>query len=815
MATPPLGPLYVGIDLGTTNSAAAVFDGERVSVVRNAQGATVTPSVVRIDKQGRTTVGTRARRFIEQDPANTAAEFKRLMGTGRAIEFPAAGTQKKPEELSAEVLKALRQDIQDQLGVAVERAVISVPALFELPQSSATSEAARLAGFQRVELLQEPIASALAAGWRADDDGGGTWLVFDLGGGTFDASLLETRDGLLRVVGHDGDNFLGGRDFDWVITEHLASQLSVVPSRKNPEHAAALRGLRLAAEDAKIELSRGDRAQVTLAQPLSIDGQEVEVDLELTRATVERLCTPLVDRALEVCVRLMQANGLGPGKLAKIVLVGGPTVMPIVRQRVAAKLEAAIAEGHDPMTLVAQGAALYAATASLDGRAATAAPSVGRQVWLQYPAVSSDLTPHVVGKFIGAEPPSRIKLVRTDGAWSSPEATVAPDGTFLMSVTLLPRRACTFELVATNGTERIAVSPPAITIVQGLTIGDPPLSRTLGVALANGHVQTYLERGAPLPARRTFTHHTVETVARGSKESVLRIPIVQGEMSQAHLCRLVGTLDIGGDAVTETVPTGSAVEVTIELDRGGRLAARALVPVINQVFEHVAHLLVPDAAPEALDASIRELRRQLMDLRTDAFRHGLTQVIEKLDHLESRLSEAERDIDAAHGGDADAAQRARRALLDVDATMAEADLARKWPELEGEARSLAIAASSTVGLHGSDAERALLQEVLASMDKARRDKDAAELERQMRLAQRLSSAAYNRTAEAWEWYFESAASEVSRATDLPRAHKLVNEGKQAVDRGDTESLRKVVKALWNLLPEDSESRKRGFDSGVR
>jgi molecular chaperone DnaK len=123
-------PLYVGIDLGTTNSAAAVFDGERVSVVRNAQGATVTPSVVRLDKQGRITVGTRARRFVEQDPANTAAEFKRLMGTGQAIDFPAAGAKKKPEELSAEILKALRQDIQDQLGVAVERAVISVPALF-------------------------------------------------------------------------------------------------------------------------------------------------------------------------------------------------------------------------------------------------------------------------------------------------------------------------------------------------------------------------------------------------------------------------------------------------------------------------------------------------------------------------------------------------------------------------------------------------------------------------------------------------------------------------------------------------------------
>ncbi len=809
-------PLYVGIDLGTTNSAAAVFDGERVSVVRNAQGATVTPSVVRLDKQARVTVGTRARRFVEQDAANTAAEFKRLMGTGNAIEFPAAGTTRKPEELSAEILKALRQDITDQLGVTVERAVISVPALFELPQSAATSEAARLAGFQRVELLQEPIASALAAGWRADDDGAGTWLVFDLGGGTFDASLLETRDGLLRVVGHDGDNFLGGRDFDWAITEHLASQLSVVPRRNNPDHVSALRALRLAAEDAKIELSRSDKAQVTLAQPLSIDGQDVEVDLELTRNAVESLCAPLVDRSLEVCMRLLSAHGIAPGRLARLVMVGGPTVMPMVRARVAARLESTIAEGHDPMTLVAQGAALYAATAGLDGRAQSTAAPVGRQVWLQYPAVSADLTPHVVGKFVGTEPPAKISLARSDGAWRSIEASVSPDGSFLTTVTLLPRRACTFEIDARSASnEKIPCSPSSITIVQGLTIGDPPLSRTLGVALANGHVQVYLERGAPLPARRTFTHHTIETVAKGSSDSVLRIPIVQGEMSQAHLCRLVGTLDIGGDRVTDTVPTGSAVEVTIELDRGGRLSARALVPAINQVFEHVAHLLVPDAAPEALDAALRDLRRQLMDLRTHAFRHQLGQVIEKLDRLEARLSEAERDIDAAHGGDVDAAQRARRALLDVDGTMAEADLSRKWPELEDAARQAAISASSTVGLHGTETERAMLTEVIAAIDKARRDKDAPELERQVRLANRLANAAFNRTPEAWEYYFEDAASEMSTMKDLPRAQQLVAEGKVALESGNNDELRRVVKALWQLLPESSEARKKGFDSGVR
>jgi molecular chaperone DnaK len=498
------------------------------------------------------------------------------------------------------------------------------------------------------------------------------------------------------------------------------------------------------------------------------------------------------------------------------VLVGGPTLMPSLLARVAARLDAPIAEGLDPMTLVAQGAALYAATAGLDGRAAQVAVPAGRQVWLQYPAVSSDLTPHVVGKFIGVDPPAKVTLVRADGGWRSTEASVGPDGTWLTSVTLLPRRAATFQIEARSASgEAVVVSPPALTIVQGLTIGDPPLSRTLGVALANGHVQTYLERGVPLPARRTFTHHTIETVAKGSSDSVLRIPIVQGELSQANLCRLVGTLDIGGDAVIDTVPTGSAVEVTIELDRGGRLAARALIPSIGQMFEHVAHLLVPDAAPEALDASLRDLRRQLVELRTDAFRHGLGQTIEKLDRIESRLSEAERDIDAAHGGDADAAQRARRALLDVDGTMAEAELVRKWPELDEQARNAAISASSTVGMYGTDAERTLLQDVLTAIEKARRDKDPAELERQMRLAQRLSNAAFNRTPEAWEWYFEDAASEISKSRDLPRSQQLVTEGKAAVQRGDTAELRRIVKALWQLLPENSEARKKGFDSGVR
>ncbi|HEY2512097.1 MAG TPA: Hsp70 family protein, partial [Polyangiaceae bacterium] len=274
MTVPPAA--YLGIDLGTTNSTSAVFDGTQVTSVRTSQGGTLTPSVVRIDARGNVTVGARARRFLETDPKNTRAEFKRLMGTEHQLEFAAAKVAKRPEELAAEVLKSIRADVREQLGFEPDCAVVSVPALFEVAQTAATSEAARLAGFARVEMIQEPVASAIAAGWSSDQ-GDESWLVYDLGGGTFDVTLLSTKEGLLRVVGHDGDNFLGGRDFDakvvdWVLAEIERSR-GVKIDRADPAHAVALRKLRHAAEEAKIELARAPEAVLSLPELFDVGGE--------------------------------------------------------------------------------------------------------------------------------------------------------------------------------------------------------------------------------------------------------------------------------------------------------------------------------------------------------------------------------------------------------------------------------------------------------------------------------------------------------------------------------------------------------------
>jgi molecular chaperone DnaK len=818
-------PLYVGIDLGTTNSATAVFDGEACTLVRNRSGGMLTPSVVRIDAKGNVTTGERARRFLDADPSNTAGEFKRLMGTAQSLSFPASGTRRTPEELSAEILRSLRSDLGDANGVETLRAVVSVPALFELPQNRATAEAARLAGFDRVELIQEPVASALAAGWRADD-GPGAWLVYDLGGGTFDASLLETRDGLLRVVGHDGDNFLGGRDFDGLILDWLLSELSrehCVPLRRaDPVVFAALRRLRPAVEEAKIELSRTDRVPLALDDPVRIGEREIPVELELTRAVVDDLCAPLVERSLKVCRRLLQAHGLGPAGIEKIVLVGGPTMMPLVRSMVRDGLGTRFAEGLDPMTLVAQGAAFFAATVGLDARAgkpAEPARDGSVRVWLQHPAVASDLAPFVVGRFEADDTgrmPRHVRIVRKDGGWTSEEVAVDAERAFVASLQLRPRATNEFAIEGLDARGGVVpLAPDTFSVIHGVTIGDPPLSRSIGVALADDSVRTFFERGAPLPATRSFVQHTVASLTAGGDDVALKIPIVQGEFAAAHLCRPVGAIEIRGRELGSPLPAGSPVEITLAIDRGGRLVARAHVPPLAKTFEHVERLVLPDASPDELLASIEILRARLAELRGSAFRGANVETIRRLGDMEQALSEVSVDIEAARGGDPDAGQKARRALLDLDAALGDEEVALEWPKFVEET-SLEIAwAARWVSSYGTPVESRMLDDAVVSIRDALAARGVEAVRRRLRVVRGLANAAYFRHPSAWEWQLDRAAGEVGRAHDRAAAERAVRGGRDALARKDVEGVRAAVVALWRLLPPDVEANTRPYDSGLR
>ena len=815
----PAPPLYVGIDLGTTNSTVAVFDGKDVTIVRNGQGSVLTPSVVRIDSRGNVLVGARARRFLDADPANTRSEFKRLMGTANTFEFPASGSVRRPEELSAEVLKSLRQDVADQLGVAPCRAVVSVPALFELHQTAAASEAARLAGFERVELIQEPVASAIAAGWT-QASGNGPWLVYDLGGGTFDVSLLETREGLLRVLAHDGDNFLGGRDFDRALVDLVLAKLAAdgtTVDRSESRNAPALGRLRLAAEEAKIELTRAAEAPVFLAG-LDFGGRTADVDVVITRSDYEGLIAPLIDRSLDICTRLLAANGVGKEALERVVLVGGPTVTPFLRDRVHSVLGVGFGEGLDPMTLVAQGAALFAGTVGLDGRpAAPSAQAGGPKVWLQFPAMTSDLSPFVVGKLL--EPASTvttIRLDRSDGEWRSDPVACEDDGTFAVMVNLLPRQKTSFDISGVRADGKVvALDPPQFSITHGITLGEPPLSRSIGVALADDRVHIYFNRGAPLPIRRTFMLHTVETAAPGAEGHALKVPIVQGEFAWAHLCRLVGALEIPNSALTAPLPGGSEVELMLELDRGGQLRARARIPSIDQVFDQVALLVTPQVSLNAMDDALAKLRARAADLSRSAFHERAGRLAARLSAALPQLEEMQRNIAAARGGDFDAAEQARRGLSDFDALLAEVEADQAWPELGQKIETRYALAVSWVAGYGSDAEKATLTGAYQACKRAFVAKDADEVGRQLGVIDRLGVAAFFRHPDAWEMELDRCAASVGESTDIRRATELIANGKEAVRKHDRVALEQVVRALWQLSPVDRDEQRLGHGSGLR
>jgi molecular chaperone DnaK len=815
-------PAFLGIDLGTTNSTAALFDGARITSVRNPLGGFLTPSIVRIDGRGNVAVGARARRFLQTDPRNTHSEFKRLMGTEQTLDFPALGVSKRPEELASEILKAIRRDVLDQFGFSPHAAVISVPALFEVPQTSATSEAARLAGFARVELVQEPIASAIAAGWSAAV-GDENWLVYDLGGGTFDVALLAARDGVLSVIGVDGDNFLGGRDFDtqivgWAITE-IWRLHGVSIDWADPAHAAAIQELRHAAEDAKIELARAEEAEV-LIPLLDVGGKRIDVNLTLTRALLDELVASVIDRTLVVCRRLLVRHGMPP--IGRILAVGGPAVMPVVRSWVAEALQAPLHAGHDPMTIVAQGAALHAAAVGLDAHpSAAATPRDATQVWLQYPAVTSNFWPVVLGKILdpadrGKPGVAKVVVRRDDGQWTSGPRALGADGAFAVTVQVAMRRPNVFHVegILPSG-ETTVLHPSTLTIVHGVLGAEATLSRSIGVALANDTVTVYFPRGSPLPARRTFTFHTVEAVSREVDGFALRIPLVQGEFPHAHLCRLVGALEIPSSAINASILASTPIDVTLELDRSGRLSAAAHVAALQQMFDQVEHLVAPLVPVEKLAEPIAQLRARASSLRSNAVRLGLATALAKLDDLDKLFALLMRDIAAARGGDSDAAEKARRALLEIDSALGEVHADLAWPLFERTLPDRLARALNLVSQRGTEAERKLLDDTLAAIERTRLTKDIAEILRLLDTVGQVEGASHNRHLDSWRPWLEYWESRVTEAADARRARVLVQEAKQAMQKGDRRSLDVAVRALRPLLPADPGQRRLAYSSGVR
>lgn len=346
----------IGIDLGTTNSCVAVMEGGEAVVIPNPEGARTTPSVVGFKKDGERIVGETAKRQAITNPDRTIISIKRHMGTNHKEVID--GKEYSPQEISAIILQKLKSDAEAYLGQPVTQAVITVPAYFNDSQRQATKDAGKIAGLEVLRIVNEPTAAALAYGMEKDEDQ--TILVYDLGGGTFDVSILELGDGFFEVKATSGDNKLGGDDFDQVIIDYLVAEFKKENGVDLSKDKAAVQRLKDAAEKAKKELSGVLTTTISLPFITMVDSVPAHLEMNLTRAKFEELSADLVERTMVPARQALKDAGLSTSEIDRIVLVGGSTRIPAVQEAVKKLTGKDPHKGVNPDEVVALGAAVQA-----------------------------------------------------------------------------------------------------------------------------------------------------------------------------------------------------------------------------------------------------------------------------------------------------------------------------------------------------------------------------------------------------------------------------------------------------------------------
>jgi len=355
-----MGSAVIGIDLGTTNSCVATIEGGKAVVIPNSEGSRTTPSVVAFTKDGERLVGVTAKRQAVTNSERTIISVKREMGTDWTKDI--GEDTYSPQEVSAFVLQKLKADAEEYLGTEVKQAVVTCPAYFSDSQRKATKDAGRIAGLEVLRIINEPTAAALAYGVDKEEDQ--TVLVYDLGGGTFDISILEIYqvDGQpqIEVKATSGDNRLGGDDFDEMVMDWIVSEFKKATGIELDNDLQAMSRIREAAEKAKIELSGTPSTQINLPFITMRDGQPEHLDMSLSRSKFEKLTSSLVERTMSPTRQAMKDAGIKKGDVDKVLLVGGSTRVPAVQQAIEKEVGKAPFKGINPDEAVAMGAALQA-----------------------------------------------------------------------------------------------------------------------------------------------------------------------------------------------------------------------------------------------------------------------------------------------------------------------------------------------------------------------------------------------------------------------------------------------------------------------
>ena len=599
---------YVGIDLGTTNSAICTYDGETTRIYKSPEQHDVTPSAIFIDRRGNKYVGSRAYNNSARSPENSATRFKRVMGTSTPIKLPAVGLILTPEECSTEILKALFGYLPEEVRNADDTAtVITVPAAFNQMQKDATMAAANAAGMGRVALMQEPVAAVMSVMRMRKLDG--VFLVFDLGGGTLDVAIADATGGRVSLLGSGGIEMCGGSDFDRILFDNCVKPWLLetfdLPDNfvSDARFKTFVRMATRAAEIAKIELSQREEAVIALPEMESgvkdLSGQEIYVDLPITRARFNQLIEDKLDEAIKATRDALEKANLSPSDVERIVFVGGPTQYKPLRDRVAFELGIAPSTDVNPMTAVAEGAAVFAesidwASERRGRKSNRGSLSAGGVLGLSfnYLARTPTLKAKVVLRLQGrAIPGAEFQVDCMETGWSSGRIGLV-DGASV-EVLLSKPGDNTFKIFVFDAKGGpVATEKDRITIVRtAATVDAIPASHSISIEARDkigGRLcpAFLVHQGDQLPKKGELVFKAGQPVRSGDASS-LNFKVWEGDIEDPITDnRWIGVFKITGRDVADgdVIPAGSDLICEYTIEDSGRIALQVSVPAIGGLF---------------------------------------------------------------------------------------------------------------------------------------------------------------------------------------------------------------------------------------
>ena len=599
---------YVGIDLGTTNSAICSFDGESIRLYKSPEQHDVTPSAIFIDRRGNKYVGSRAYNNAARNPDNAAVLFKRLMGTSTPVKLPAVNLTMTPEECSAEVLRALYGYLPEEIrGDGDTGTVITVPAAFNQMQKDSTMAAADAAGLGRVALMQEPVAAVMSVMRQRKNDG--VFVVYDLGGGTLDIAIAESISGRVTLLAHGGIAMCGGRDFDRILFDNIVKPWLLenfdLPEdlTTNPQFKSLLRMATWATEKAKIELSQKEEAVVSLPETeLGVRdqaGEEIYIDITIDRKRYDGLIGPKVEESIVSARETLEKAGLSPHDVERVVFVGGPTHYKPLRDKVAFELGIAPSTDVNPMTAVAEGAAVFAesidwASQSRGRKSARGAISAGGALDLSfnYIARTPDSKAKIVAK-LGSSALAGVEfqIDSLDTGWSSGRIALKDGAGIELNLTKPGDNTFKVFVFDSNGGP-VSLREDKIVIARtAASIDAIPASHSVGVEARDkvgGRLSLdYLVReGDQLPKKGKKTFKAGESLKAGSAGSI-KFKLWEGDISDPiNDNRFIGMFEIKGtDFDDGVIAAGAELICEYEVLDSGNIVLEVSVPSISGSFQ--------------------------------------------------------------------------------------------------------------------------------------------------------------------------------------------------------------------------------------